>query len=134
MSSMSGYITYIKYTAGSAKGETAKKTVFNDPFHLGAVDINYTSSRVVEPVTAGEAFTTAWAPASSKVKFFVKGVWGEEVDAPETVPTDATKVAYEYDNVAIPQNDLPIVNAEMDHIPLQAKARRIAIYYSQLAA
>jgi len=38
------------------------------------------------------------------------------------------------DNVVIPQNDLPIVNAEMKSISLVAKARRVAIYYSQIAA
>ena len=37
-------------------------------------------------------------------------------------------------NVVVPQNDLPILNAEMDAIPLIAKARRIAIYYSQISA
>ena len=41
---------------------------------------------------------------------------------------------YSYNNVVIPQNDLPIINAEMKAIPLVAKARRIAIYYSQIAA
>ena len=44
------------------------------------------------------------------------------------------KVAYKYDNVQIPQNDLPIVNAHMEGIALAAKARRVAIYYSQMAA
>lgn len=43
------------------------------------------------------------------------------------------KVAYKYDNVVIPQNDLPIVNANVNGIALAAKARRIAIYYSQMA-
>jgi len=38
------------------------------------------------------------------------------------------------DNVVIPQNDLPIVNAEMKMMPLMAKARRVAVYYSQIAA
>lgn len=37
-------------------------------------------------------------------------------------------------NVVIPQNDLPLLVAEMDSIALIAKARRIAIYYSQMAA
>lgn len=36
--------------------------------------------------------------------------------------------------MVIPQNDLPIVNAEMKSISLIAKARRVAIYYSQIAA
>lgn len=44
------------------------------------------------------------------------------------------KVGYKYDNVVIPQNDLPIVNAHMEGIALAAKARRVAIYYSQMAA
>lgn len=42
-------------------------------------------------------------------------------------------VNYAYDNIVIPQNDLPILNAELKAIPLTAKARRIAIYYSQIA-
>ena len=42
-------------------------------------------------------------------------------------------VNYAYDNVVIPQNDLPTLNAELKAIPLTAKARRIAIYYSQIA-
>ena len=41
--------------------------------------------------------------------------------------TGEGKLAYRYDNVVIPQNDLPIVNVEMANIPLVAKARRVAI-------
>lgn len=48
--------------------------------------------------------------------------------------TVSYKVAYMYDNVIIPQNDLPILNARMEGISLEAKARRIAVYYSQMAA
>ena len=44
------------------------------------------------------------------------------------------KVAYVYDNIVIPQNSLPTIKAEMDSIPLVAKARRIAVYFSQIAA
>ena len=42
--------------------------------------------------------------------------------------------SYSYNNVVIPQNDLPIITAEMKGMPLLAKARRIAIYFSQIAA
>lgn len=52
----------------------------------------------------------------------------------EVVAAAGMKVAYKYDNVVIPQNDLPIVNAHMEGIALAAKARRVAIYYSQMAA
>ena len=48
--------------------------------------------------------------------------------------TDTVKVAYVYDNIVIPQEKLPTLKAEMKSIPLIAKARRIAIYYSQIAA
>lgn len=48
--------------------------------------------------------------------------------------TGAFTIAYRYNNTAIPQNDLPVITAQMKGIALQAKARRIAVYYSQLAA
>lgn len=54
--------------------------------------------------------------------------------AASTLAAGAVFVNYAYDNVVIPQNDLPIINAEIKAIPLIAKARRIAIYYSQIAA
>lgn len=59
-----------------------------------------------------------------------------EVSFPAATFTADTTVFvnYAYDNVVIPQNDLPIINAEIKAIPLIAKARRIAIYYSQIAA
>lgn len=44
------------------------------------------------------------------------------------------KVAYCYDNVQIPANDIPTINVEMKGIALFAKARRIAIHYSSIAA
>lgn len=68
--------------------------------------------------------------------------------APNTVPTDAKavvvtiksatgtgtyRIKYLYDNIVIPQNDIPQLNAEMAEITLTAHARRIAVYYSQIA-
>lgn len=147
MSSISGYVAYVKYTAGTNKGETKQRDVFNDPFKLGKVDVNYTSSLVVEKVTIADdgSATLAWAPIFTLVdKVLPKVVGNDEatieiVDAKKgqikvTGATGEVTIRYAYDNVEIPQNDLPIVNAEMDKIPLVAKARRIAIYYSQMAA
>lgn len=155
MSSISGFITYIKYTAGSNKGATTQGTVFNSPFGLGNVDVNYTSQNVVEGVTTFTSGTTkvAWHPVVAGT-IRALDVDGNEVSDPEGTAwtaaadgtitagayksgksaTDVAKIAYVYDNVKIPQNDLPILNAEMESIPLFAKARRIAIYYSQIAA
>lgn len=164
MSSMSGFITYIQYTAGTNKGQTSQGDVFNDPFKLGKVDVDYTAAKVVESFTgANNAVIAAWYPVYNGpateakpriVSITTSGGTNVPVaaDASITVAddgktltisngtgtsigaTDTVKVAYVYDNVKIPQNDLPIVNAEMKSISLIAKARRVAIYYSQIAA
>ena len=139
MSSLSGYVNYIEYTAGSNKGATKQGDVFNSPFGLGKVDPAYTSARVVEPITDGMT-KVAWGPVIKEFAKFLDDNNNEieggtmNADGTFTAPEGATKVAYVYDNVVIPQNDLPIVNAEVKMIPLVAKARRIAIYYSQMAA
>lgn len=73
--------------------------------------------------------------ATVKTRTF-KVIKGADVTFADKVTEDmvGAKVAYKYDNVVIPQNDLPIVNAHMEGIALAAKARRVAIYYSQMAA
>ena len=60
---MSGFITYIQYTAGTNKGETRQGDVFNDPFKLGNVDVNYTAAKVVDSFTgANNPVVAAWSP------------------------------------------------------------------------
>ena len=144
MSSMSGYVSYVKFVAGTDKGEIAEGDVFNDAFRLGRVDEKYTSERVVETVGTDGKFTPAWTP-------IVKGAFGEGKDVKivkkaggeefreftgEEISglAEGDRVAYVYDNVVIPQKNLPLLVAKMDAIPLIAHARRIAIYYSQMAA
>ena len=150
---MTGYVTYIEYGAALSKGETnamgidengnTTGDVFNNPFKLGKVDANYTSSKVVEPVEGGKAITFAWTPVDGTVRCLVgteyvdvKGVKGEDDKLTYTAPEGATKVAYEYDNVVVPQgvDKIPTIKAQMKSIALLAKARRIAVYYSQIAA
>ena len=190
-------MTYVNYVAGTTKGETEVKDLFNNPFRLGdaqfdeatntygpsrRVDANYTAARVVEDMSA-VAITGSEDPAitvDGQVQssgFAVKASWfpvyaGDAADAHARitgidnagtaipVADDATvivaddgktlivsngtgtaiaagykvKVAYVYDNIVIPQEKLPTIKAEMKSIPLIAKARRIAIYYSQIAA
>lgn len=158
---MSGYITYINYTAGTDKGNVSKGDIFNNPFKLGDVDgddpttgagnghtANYTSAKVVETVASFTSGTTkvAWTPvAPGSIRALDAN--GNEVSDNDTTAwtaadngtitagayvsgksaSDVAKLAYEYDNVVIPQNDLPILNAKMEAIPLIAKARRIAV-------
>ena len=151
MSAMSGYVSYVEYVAGSNKGEVRRNgmvdeagrdvaTVFNSPFGLGEVDPAYTASKVVEVLT--DTKKLMWTPVARIVK-------AVDADGAEVATTDwavaedgtvtgtgveaGVKVAYEYDNVVIPQKDIPQVTARMRSIALEAKARRIAIYYSQMA-
>lgn len=150
MTSISGYINYIQYTAGSNKGETRQGDVLNDPFRLGKVDKDYTSERVVETFVgdgSATAFKVMWGPiVTDSVKVMVNGTEKEvttdyTVDENGTITfgtapaaSDQIRIGYVYDNVKIPQNDLPMVNVRMESIALQAKARRVAVYYSQIAA
>ena len=67
MSSMSGYVNYLRFVAGSTKGNTQQGTVFNDPLRLGKVDPQYTSSRVTKDYnltaeTATNKFEMNWKP------------------------------------------------------------------------
>ena len=156
MASMTGFIQYIQFVAGSNKGgvEQAQydalgnlvnpeKSLFADPFRLGKMSdsrVNYTGSAVVENISAtATEFAPAWTPVvGGKVILITSaGVETEAtlVDGKVTfVAGTYEKVKYVYDNVLIPQDDLPILNAHVSGIALAAKARRIAIYYSQLAA
>lgn len=135
----------LQFTAGSNKGGVVEGEVWNDPFHLGKMTDEravYTSAFVPEEVeldAQGKA-TLHWTPVrDAKVIDAESGVSVEILDAAKGEikvigASGKVKVGYIYDNVVIPQNDLPILNAHMEGMPLSAKARRIAIYYSQMAA
>ena len=125
--------------------------------------MRYTSAKVVEELKAGEKpswqplkqetktedyfpainYDYATKTASGMLSFDVEKYGGLDSEGEaiwEPVQLNDGKVAadgkyrYIYDNCIIPQNDLPIINAVTKDIPLVAKARRIAIYYSQMAA
>ena len=155
MTSMAGYISYLKFVKGTNKGESKRGDLVADPFKLGNVDVNYTSSLVVETVKldGSNKAKLSWFPVFVGKDEFGRDFSPSVVGHPDAVVTveDAktgvikvdgggvpaqgeVKIRYAYDNVVIPQNDLPILNAEMANIALVAKARRIAVYYSQLAA
>ena len=150
MKSRTGYIQYLKFSAGSNKGGVVQGELFNDPFKLGDMSdsrVDYTGSAITESVTVesseGEEVTLSWTPVVTNgfgVGQTVKHIatdgtvsWLAVVDGKVTVPSTG-KIAYFYDNVKIPQSDIPQLTASMEGIELAAKARRIGIYYSQLAA
>ena len=148
MPSFTGSIQYYKFVAGSNKGGIKQGDEFNSPFALAPMTeerMNYTSQAVVDVITPdaeGKAFL-AWTPINPAM---APALVGAESGATITVvdaatgevkvegATGALRVKYLYDQVVIPQNDLPIYNVKVERIALEAKPRRIAIYYSQMAA
>jgi len=145
MSSITGYITYLRYTAGVTKGGVTDGDLFNGVYRHPKMTedrVNYTSDKIVEPVEAG-TIAFAWEPVAGSVKFCADGATaytpltaGE--DGKYEAPSKG-KVAYTYDNVIIPQegnngNAIPTLKAKMSYMQLHAHARRIAVYYSQIAA
>ena len=213
MSSFTGYVTYLQYTAGSQKAPVNRGDVFNSTFALGAAQDKYTSSLVTASGSAPAAasnkisFTLNWTPVipgnvllsanhSGTLNYFfdkgdgkmytattaptvetvtdangnvnrtvtypsgtecgtitygtVRDVTYSAAATPAVIELDVTtstggadgkiaegdayELSYTYNNEYVPQNDVPLMNVEVKAIPLVAKVRRIAIYYSQIAA
>lgn len=140
MSSISGSVAYMEYQKGTTKGQSTQGDMTNNIWALGNMDVNYTGNAVVETVTGSENNISAlgFAPIDGTLQANTGtgGAWADVTvgaDGAITI-TGATKVKYLYDNQIIPQEVLPTLKAELKNIALTAKARRIAIFYSQLAA
>lgn len=142
LKSRTGYIQYLKFVAGSNKGGVKQGDLFNDVFALGAMTderMNYTGATVVEKVE--EEGKVKWMQRG-KIGIvgnngewkegFVKKANGEFVEVANVHVGD--DVTYIYNNIEIPQEDIPQLTAVMEGMELSAKARRIGIYYSQMAA
>lgn len=92
---------------------------------------------VVDHGDATEAGTITYGYA--KAKSVTGAIYGGETKAhihlTEAVTAKAPfAINYTYNNIAIMQDDIPMVTAVQKGIYLMAKARRIAINYSQMAA
>ena len=91
---------------------------------------------VVDHGTATEVGTITYGYA--KAKSVTGAIYGGETEAVITFvqeqPTGDAAIKYTYNNIAIMQDDIPMVTAVQKGIYLMAKARRIAINYSQMAA
>lgn len=158
MNAAHGFLRYLKFVAGNAKGGVADGQMFNSAFKLGEMNesrVNYTGNSVVEPLVGaftsgttavafkqGAAFVDALDTNGASVIDKTGTAW--TIDATTGVitagayasgksATDVKKIAYTYNNVEIPQETIPTIRADFDTIQLEAKARRIAIYYSTLA-
>lgn len=91
---------------------------------------------VVDHSGATEVGTITYGYA--KAKSVTGAIYGGETEAVITFtqehPTGKAAIKYTYNNIAIMQDDIPMVTAVQKGIYLMAKARRIAINYSQMAA
>lgn len=148
MPSHVGYIQYWQIIAGSNKGEIKQGEVFADVFHLGEMNegrMNYTGNLQAEIVKldAEGIGYLAWCPISEAFAPVIVG--GESGVSVEVLDAEAgkikvegaegeVKVKYVYDQIPVPQKDLPTINAKVQSIALEAKPRRVAIYFSQMAA
>lgn len=133
MNSRAGYVQYLEYSAGIDKGGVKTGDVFNNPFALGEMTEDrsrYSGSAVVEEVV--EAGKTAFDAVAGTLQKYDGSAWVDVADVATLVKGD--KVKYIYDNETIPQSTIPTIRAELKDIALVAKARRLAVYYSQIAA
>lgn len=133
MASMSGYINYIDYSVGQDKSEYELNDTLLNPWQIGKVhNPSYTGQAVVEELD--NTTVLAWTPVLAAFN----AETGEELaiaeDKSGLAEAFTGKVKYIYDNVVIPQAKLPMLKAEIKSLPLLAHARRIAVYYSQIAA
>lgn len=177
MTSIAGYVTYLKFQAGVDKGTVKEGDLFNSVYGLGAMTegrMQYTSNVVINEKhtvdaaeVAAHSFALDWFPVLDitaleigNTNYSVVAAGSEEDSKSVSVNKDTgfitfyhddaqskadskfvagaeVKILYSYNNVTIPQNSipdsLPTLKAHMAHIDLHAHARRIAIYYSQIA-
>lgn len=100
---------------------------------IKSIKIGATVYTVIDSAAAAPAV----ADTSVKVDA-LKGIVTFAEGDTKFVDTAEVKVLYAYDNIVVPQTStptsLPTLKAELAHIDLHAHARRIAIYYSQIAA
>ena len=162
MASFTGFLTYLKFAFSVEKGGVKAGQIYmnESPFTYAPMSedrANYTSDRVVETIEASAtSFTPAWTPLAvdpeDNTKYQIYGELAADEPSPGTgkkgdwVQLTVTsgsvsftagtysRIKYVYDNIVIPQEKLPQIKAEMDSLTLEARARRIAVTYSQIAA
>jgi hypothetical protein len=161
MTSYSGSVAYLKYVALTDKNGMKDRTL-NSVFAHGEMDearINYASPIVVETVGADGSFVAGadvlaegmivsekneaardWTGVR-KYTYRVTHKDGsvEMVNSLEAVTlVEGDKVAYKsaenFQMDHIPAKEIPSIGPKMEHIPLVAEPRRIAVRYDQITA
>ena len=153
MTSYSGSVAYLKYVSLTDKGDVkAGKTEFNSVFGLGDMTDarrNFTSQVIVETITSSGApalsvaasgkFIDPETKAKKDAKVIKKagGVVEYKLASEVTGLAEGDKVVYfsdEFQMERVPAKDIPTIGPKMEHIPLVAEPRRIAVRYDQITA
>lgn len=123
-------VTEAKTATGTAGDYTA--TLKWRPIVTGSVEIINGNKTFVD--NAGKLYLAADTTFTTQKGTIDYDTGDVKISEGEYNTSTTVFVNYVYNNVVIPQNELPTLKAEMKSIALVAKARRIAIYYSQMAA
>ena len=160
MTSYSGSVAYLKYVSKTDKGGISKGDEFNSVFRMGdpAIDAesrrNFTSQVIIEKIEAGEgsgAVATTLTPMAShrfynaedkkfydaKIVRAGETIYANVVDGAIEGLASGDKVAFfseEFQMEHVPAQDIPTIGPKMEHIPLVAEPRRIAVRYDQITA
>lgn len=150
MTSYSGSVAYLKYVSLTDKGDVKAGDEFNSVFGLGNMTEarrNFTSQVIVEagktPALTVKPEGIRYVDEKGDVKFAdvkailtdgkAKYVSSSELASLENV----AKIAYvsdEFQMERVPAKDIPTIGPKMEHIPLVAEPRRIAVRYDQITA
>jgi hypothetical protein len=156
MTSYSGSVAYLKYVALDPTNKKGMKNrELNSVFGHGIMDdarMNYTSQIIVEDGTTPVSFTgedietdgLTYVDANQAVKrATVKYIGTKDGKAAVSYDDDGAgldevkKVAYvakQFQMNYVPANEIPSIGPKMEHIPLVAEPRRIAVRYDQITA
>ena len=144
MTSYSGSVAYLKYVALDEK-KIGGNTELNSVFGLGQMDdmrMSYTSQVVVETLESDTLSFTADEIVTDGFKYVEDGVVKTATykvngkytnEAPKAGDRVAYKVA-DYQMEKVPATKIPTIGPKMEHIPLVAEPRRIAVRYDQITA
>ena len=149
MTSYSGSVAYLKYVALSDKNGMRGREL-NSVFGHGVMDdarMFYASPVVVEEVKADKLETSMNAlvggfvlrDASDETKvvkytYKIDGEYTNELKAGKVAYKTAEGVDNRFQMDHIPATDIPTIGPKMEHIPLVAEPRRIAVRYDQITA
>ena len=153
--SFTGVVFYYKFVAGIKKGGVELEQTFNDPWALGKMDearINYTAPVTIDTFIGNGStvtFSLTWKHNLVNTEGYkpLVTVNGEEVTVSSYDATAGTvtlasapaegaivKIAYQYDMVTVPQEEIPTIKVVSDSISLTAKPRKVKIFFSQFAS